>query len=329
MARGVEQRVIFDDDRDRQHFIQRLEEGVEEYGVRLYLFCLMSNHFHLLVETPRGNLSSFMHKVQTAHTVYYNLRHQRRGHLLQGRFTAKLVEGDEYLGKLSRYIHLNPVYVGRNQAKPLTERIQILRDYRWSSYPGYAGLAPSRAFVVEAPLLEQMSGKKEIDRRKSYRSFVETGVAKCDEEFMTILKNSVWGIGGEEFQARIRDTHTDMVLNVRRREDVALRKIRLNVSPDEILQIVGSVLGVAPEMLSQRVYGSRARAVAAQMLMKYSGMNQRDVAARLNVGTGAAVSQQLTALRADMESNADLARYVAKIEKRLDTSPGLPHQKHS
>jgi putative transposase len=92
-ARGVERRVIFDDDRDREHFLDRLGDSVQEYGVRLYLFCLMSNHFHLLVETPGGNLSAFMHKLQTAHTVFYNRRHERAGHLLQGRFNAKIVEG--------------------------------------------------------------------------------------------------------------------------------------------------------------------------------------------------------------------------------------------
>jgi len=224
-ARGVEQRVIFDDDKDRDHFIKRVEEGVEECGVRLYLFCLMTNHFHFLVETPRGNLSAFMQKIQTAHTVYYNLRHKRRGHLLQGRYTAKLVQGDDYLNKLSRYIHLNPVYVGANRKKPLGERIGLLRGYKWSSYPGYAGLAKNRDFIDESAILGMMAGRKEKDRRTSYRKFVEAGVAACDDEFMAILENSVWGVGDDEFQARIRDLHTKMAKKAHRREDVALRRI--------------------------------------------------------------------------------------------------------
>ena len=81
--RGVERRRIFADDRDRERFLEQLGAAVEDCGVRLYLFCLMNNHVHLLVETPRGNLSRFMLKLQTAYTMYFNLRHRRAGHLMQ------------------------------------------------------------------------------------------------------------------------------------------------------------------------------------------------------------------------------------------------------
>lgn len=93
-VRGVERRRIFDDDADRERFLNRLGEAVAEYGVRLYLFCCMRNHAHVVCETPRANLSAFMLKLQTAYTVYYNLRHRRAGHLMQGRFGAEPVAGD-------------------------------------------------------------------------------------------------------------------------------------------------------------------------------------------------------------------------------------------
>src|ERR1035437_840283 len=100
--RGVERRDLFADDWDRKRFLEQLSRGVELDGVRLYLFCLMRNHAHLLIETPMSNLSSFMHRLQTAYAVYFDRRHQRCGHLLQGRYGAVPVEGDEYLLKLSR-----------------------------------------------------------------------------------------------------------------------------------------------------------------------------------------------------------------------------------
>ena len=100
--RGVERRELFRDDGDRERFLDQLCKAVECDGVRVYLFCLMSNHVHLVVETPRANLSQFMHRLQTSYTVYFNLRHQRAGHLVQGRYGAVVVEGDEYLLKLSR-----------------------------------------------------------------------------------------------------------------------------------------------------------------------------------------------------------------------------------
>ena len=83
-ARGNDRRSIFRDDRDRQRFCDRLGDCVEAHEVRLYMFCLMANHIHLMLETPAGNLSQFMHRLQTAYSVYFNRRHQRSGHLFQG-----------------------------------------------------------------------------------------------------------------------------------------------------------------------------------------------------------------------------------------------------
>ena len=131
--RGVDRRRIFDDDADRDRFLLKLGEAAEACGVRLYLFCLMTNHVHLLAETPHANLSVFMHKLQTDYTVYYYLRHRRSEHLMQGRFGAVLVQGDEYLLKLSRYIHLNPVFIRAQKAKTQEKRVKALRE--WTSSP--------------------------------------------------------------------------------------------------------------------------------------------------------------------------------------------------
>ena len=89
-----------------------------------------------------------MQGVLTGYGVYYNLRHRSHGHVTQGRYGARLVEGNEYLLKLSRYVHLNPVKIGAVRSKPLAERLEMLRAYPWSSYRGYVGLAARRALVV-------------------------------------------------------------------------------------------------------------------------------------------------------------------------------------
>ena len=111
--RGNARADIFLDDADRERMMESLAERVESYQVRLYLYCLMSNHVHLVVETPQGNLSAFMGSLLTSYTVYFNLRHRRAGHVTQGRYSSPVVEGDDYLLKLSRYVHLNPVQVRR------------------------------------------------------------------------------------------------------------------------------------------------------------------------------------------------------------------------
>ena len=86
-----------------------LESATTRYGARVHVYCLMSNHYRLLLETPRGNLSQIMAHVNGAYTTYFNVKRQRAGHLFQGRYKAILVEHDEYAEELSRYIHLNPV----------------------------------------------------------------------------------------------------------------------------------------------------------------------------------------------------------------------------
>ena len=89
-----ERTLLFRDDNDRERLIDRLADRVEQYNIRLFMFCLMQNHFHLLLETPEGNLSRFMHSLTTAYTVYFKRRHRRHGHLVDGRSKAKLVDGD-------------------------------------------------------------------------------------------------------------------------------------------------------------------------------------------------------------------------------------------
>jgi putative transposase len=137
MARGDRRKEIFRD--DRWKFLGYLAEGAERYRVKVDCYVLMENHFHLVVMTPEGNLSQWMHQLKTAYTVYFNRRHQVVGHLFQGRFKSTVIEAEKYLLEVSRYLHLNPVrgvVLGQGTA---TERRKRLREHRWSSYRGYAG----------------------------------------------------------------------------------------------------------------------------------------------------------------------------------------------
>ena len=184
--RGVEQRFIFTEDRERQRFLDRVADGVETHDVRVYLYCLMGNHAHLVLETPRGNIERFMHGLNTAYSVYFNLRHGRSGHLFQGRYGAVLVEGNDYLLRLTRYLHLNPIFIKKTKKLPSKERVRLLREYPWSSYQAYIGKAKKKDFVDYGPMLSMFPGKAS-QRRIAYRRFVESGIAKTDEEFLVIV----------------------------------------------------------------------------------------------------------------------------------------------
>jgi hypothetical protein len=141
-----------------------------------------------------------MHSLSTAYTVYYNLRQGRHGHLLDGRYRAKRVEGDEYLLALSPYVHLNPVKTQSMKRKPLEDRLQYLREYKCSSYPSFIGKEKPFEFVEYGPILGQMKAKR-TQRAKRYANFVETGLAEDDEAFEAVLKQSPRSIGGDAFRA--------------------------------------------------------------------------------------------------------------------------------
>src|SRR5260370_1294251 len=156
-ARGNERKAIYRQDADRARFLQLLAELAERFGLRVHAYVLLDNHFHLLVETPEANLSRAMQWLNVSYSVWFNRRHDRVGHLFQGRFKAVVVEDDAGWQEVARYVHLNPVRIaalGLNKrqrsaarqgvgpapsAEVVAERLRQLREFRWSSYRAYAG----------------------------------------------------------------------------------------------------------------------------------------------------------------------------------------------
>ena len=127
-SRGNERKDIFKSRRDREKFLDYLQSATQRYGAVIHCYCLMSNHYHLLLETPEGNLSQIMQHINGSYTTYFNVKRKRAGHLFQGRYHAVLVEADAYALELSRYVHLNPVHAG------IATRPE---DHAWSSYAAY------------------------------------------------------------------------------------------------------------------------------------------------------------------------------------------------
>ena len=132
----------------------QLADHLQLAAVVLYAYALMDNHFHLLCGTPRANLSRFMQRLLTAYALYARYKRRRPGHLFQGRFKAKLVEGEVYLLAVTRYIHLNPVKIAACDRWSGPQRLERLRSYRWSSYPGYVAADRSEDFVTYDVLRE-------------------------------------------------------------------------------------------------------------------------------------------------------------------------------
>ena len=313
-ARGNQRSHIFRSTQDRERFLFKLEESARRYEIRVYLFCLMTTHIHLVLETPRGNLGKFMHRLQTAYTVYFNRRHQQCGHLMQGRYGAAVVEEDEYILKLSRYVHLNPVYIAAHRGKTYRRRVDILRSYVWSSYPSYIGNAKPLSFVDYAPILAMM-GRIKRKRQGTYRRFVESGIQDIDAAFIESKRQSRLCIGSGSFHARVGDMYQALVDGCNSKEDASFRHEAAAYPVEVVLDGVCQVLGIDRSVLMSRQRESLARPLAAKALCDYSGMTQREIAKLFNLSSGTAVSKQLAKLSVALKQDRSVRKVQEKIER--------------
>ncbi len=189
-SRGNAKQAIFIDDKDRVGFLDILSMVVERFGWVCHAFCLMENHYHLLIETPRANLSRGMRELNGVYTQRVNQRHKRVGHLFQGRYKGILVEKDDHLLVLCRYIVLNPIRVGL---------IKRPEQWKWSSYRATIGLVKSPPFLNVDWILSQFDRRKRVAMEK-YRRFVMEGVG--EESPWEQLKGQIF-YGTDEFIKRL------------------------------------------------------------------------------------------------------------------------------
>ena len=197
MNRGDHRERIFITDTDQQLFLGTLEEACEKTDWQVHAFCLMSNHFHLVVETPNANLVEGMKWLLGVYTARFNHRHKLFGHLFSGRFKALIVDGSGtgYLKTVCDYVHLNPVRAG------LLAPEQPLQDYRWSSYPLYLRAGTSRPAWLR---VDRLLGEWDIawDNPGADRQFSSVMEARrhgeLDQEFKPVRHG--WCIGSQEFR---------------------------------------------------------------------------------------------------------------------------------
>jgi REP element-mobilizing transposase RayT len=218
-ARGDRREAIFDDDQDRRMFLATLEQVIDRFNWVCHAWCLMDNHYHLLIQTPDGNLSKGMRQLNGVYTQASNRRHRRVGHLFQGRFKAILVDGDAYLLELTRYVVLNPVRAGM---------VENPADWPWSSYRASAGIEPAAPWLAVDGLLAQFAQQRGRAQMR-YAQFVAEGVKAASP--WSGLKGQVF-LGDELFvqrmQANMRvDVREDVQIPVaqRRPQPASLREI--------------------------------------------------------------------------------------------------------
>lgn len=295
-SRGNQRQRVFLDDEDRAFFINLLRAAYERFGTIIHVYCLMPNHFHILIETPYGHLSRTMHFLITSYTVCFNKKHDRRGHLFQGRYKSILVEAVVYARGLSRYIHLNPVVKGL---------VKQPEDYPWSSCGYYLGKAkPERWLATD--LILRLFGDDLAKARTAYVSYLREKIGH--EESRALMESPKRGIlGSEEFIARVKQGWLQKGMGQPDREKPQLRNLRDRPDPHKVLSVCEDVLGPRHKRLVP---------IAMRISHKNTAWKLKDIAAIFGMSISSVSNAQAKA-RVAIAGDAALARAVEEIERRL------------
>jgi REP element-mobilizing transposase RayT len=192
-SRGDRREAIFEDDVDRAALLAVIERGVERFDATVFAYCLMGNHYHLVLQTRQPNLSRLMRHINGVFTQTCNRRHRKVGHLFQGRFKALLVDRDSYFLEVCRYVDLNPVRAGI---------VKNPRDWHWSSYRAHTGTAPEPAWLGSATLHRQLSPRApRRDGPRRYAEFVAQGLGI--KLWETALRAQIY-LGDDAFVERMQ-----------------------------------------------------------------------------------------------------------------------------
>jgi len=287
MSRGNRREEIFRDDVDRKSFLEALGAACQKTGWQVHAYCLMSNHFHLVVETPRANLVEGMKWLLGTYTMRFNRRHKLSGHLFAGRYKSLLIDGATpgYLHSVCDYVHLNPV-----RAKLLGTRERLQR-YRWSSYPSYLRnrqerepwLRCDRLFGEHGLTKESRRSRLEFSRRMEHRRGEPN-----DPNAPRIRRG--WSFGAEDFIARLLDRIPASVSehhHARERSETDEQKA------EAIMSAWLKKLGWAKTELAVRRKSDPQKVALARELRSQTTMSLKWIARRLQMGSWTHVSNLL------------------------------------
>ena len=306
-CRGIERRKVYMDDRDRYKFLGMLGDSLETYQVVLYAYTMMTNHFHLVIQTQKANCSEFMRHFNICYTGWFNWRHHRTGNLYAGRYKAFLIDMDKHLLEVSRYVHLNCVRVRKMQSLGFRERWQHAQDYRWSSLPGYMDEKRVVGYMDYDMILSMVGG------RRAYRGFVRRGLRRGVESPFRQVRSRIL-LGDEDFAARVKD----FLKRGSRREQPSYRAMTIKtLEPEDILGVVTRTCGIRKKSLQRRRAHGVMRGIVADLLYKYSDLTQAQIGQFLGGIDYMSVSQLRRRLKEKMQHDATVRKRYYEVEKHI------------
>jgi REP element-mobilizing transposase RayT len=311
--RGIDGRDIFRDDRDRLFFLHWLARIVEKFGWIVHVYTLMSNHFHLMIETPEANLSKGMQQLLTNYVQMFNAtsdgnaqsrsrkRRRRRGSLFEGRFKSQLVEKESYLLELSRYIVLNPVRAG------MVERPE---EYRWSSYRATAGLEAAPSWLTTSWILQQFAPSP-AEALSAYRRFVDEGIGLARSPWDDI-KHQIY-LGTAQWLERMRAWVEGEERSV---EIPKTQRFIARPSIDEVIHTVAEVMDIeVSDIVEDR--GGLPRMLVALLGFREGAIVLREIAKALTLRSSGHVSNLVRWCQRRVTEQRDVARWFDECVGRL------------
>ena len=305
MNSGRRGEKIFRLDKDYRAFLDLLQKSSDIWGVRISAFCLMDTHYHLLLQTPNGNLSRFMRHVNGVYTQRFNRYHQLDGQLFRGRYKAILVEEDSYLLELLRYIHLNPLRAG------LTDKV----SYRWNSHDGYLSRRKKWAWLHKGFLLAMFAEDISLAKR-AYLDFISVGDSKDILAFFD--KANIPSImGGDHFIAWVKGKFFKQ-----KRDDNVPESKHLAPTPNLVMKEVCRLYDVEPSTLlkSKRGTTNEARNVAIYLTRLFCGLPLERIGNEFNISKNSSVSSVVVRLAALLKKDKTLRKKVQKLKRTLEKS---------
>lgn len=298
ISRGDDRKRIYTLQSDYGKFMDYVMKAKARYHFCLYAYCLMANHFHLLVETLLPNISKIMHYIKGSYTTYYNIRHRRTGHLFQGRFRSIVVDKDAYFLELTRYIHLNPVYSGI---------VQDPAAYRWSSYGGYLGGNDKYIDKDEIKQYLGMTGKQ-------YQRFVLEGIKKQKDPLKKVyagfLLGSVGFIKGKLQNLEIQITGDDVAYKRMLRDDVEVA--------EDIIGVVTKHYRITIEAIRDSTERPMyAKHVLVYLLRRFTGLSNRKIGEYVGMQPSA-VSKAGRAIERQIEMDRQMMSLVKRIVSKFE-----------
>ena len=310
MNRGRARNNIFYKDDHYETFLKTIEESCERFCAIVHSYCLMPNHYHILLQTPNANLSRMMGHINSVYTKRFNKMQKTDGPLFRGRFKAILVESDEYFLELSKYIHKNPI-----QTKCKENRlVEKLSDYKWSSYQSYLDLVKAPNWLNKDLVLNKF--KKDKNLLKRYQLFVEGSDNKELEEFFQRMNKEAI-LGRQRFK---EDIVTNKISNNKMKQNRIKKEIRNKVTVDDIINNTAKAFNVEIKSITQRQTGKQSqnlpRSVAMHLIQEYKDLKLTEIAKLFDLNSVGSVSKSISVLKKKIEKGT-ICHELELIKKSL------------